>query len=195
MNVLIPVKSLSAAKSRLAGYLSLEERKKLMLQMLTHVITTIKSCETLTQIAIVTPDLLVQHLAKQNGIKILHEEKPGYNEALTYAAHHENEHPLLTIAADLPLVTTQDILQLITRAQRYDLVLARSKDGGTNALVTKQPLLIPYLFGQNSFEKYKQEAAKRKLSIGVYQSETIAFDIDTPQDLQVLQEIKRTSKS
>ena len=119
MNVLIPVKSLSAAKSRLAGYLSLEERKKLMLQMLTHVITTIKSCETITQIAIVTPDKSVIQLAKQNGIKILPEEKPGYNEALTYAAQHENEHPLLTIAADLPLVTTQDILHTVLQGARF----------------------------------------------------------------------------
>jgi len=78
----------------------------------------------------------------------------------------------------------KDIQALLKRSLDHDVVFAPSKDNGTNAILTKFPLLLPYLFGENSFETYKKEAQKRKLTVGLYNSETIAFDVDTPEDVK-----------
>jgi 2-phospho-L-lactate guanylyltransferase len=190
MNVLIPVKSLEHAKSRLNDSLSPDERKHLVLQMLDHVIDIVQSCKEITKITIVTPDEEIKNHVQKREISVLSEEKPGYNESLTKAAAHEKGNALLTIAADLPLLTTDDINHLLQLAKSHDIVLAPAKDGGTNAVFMKFALILPYLFGEHSFEYYKKTAQEKKLSVGIYQSETIAFDIDTEEDLKKFKEMK-----
>ena len=190
MNVLIPVKSLSTAKSRLNKSLSPDERKKLVIKMLDHVITVIQSCKGISQITVVTPDEKIKKHVREKGVTVLSEERPGYNESLTQAALHEKGNAVLTIAADLPLLTANDINFLLQLAKSHEVVLAPAKDGGTNAVVMKFSLLIPYLFGEKSFENYKKIAKEKNFTIGVYQSETIAFDIDTEEDLKKFQQIQ-----
>jgi len=190
MNVLIPVKSLDHAKSRLEKSLSADERKNFVLHMLDHVIGVIQSCKEITQITIVTPDDEIKKYVEPKGIKILAEEEEGYNQSLTKAAAHEKGNAVLTIAADLPLLTIDDIKHLLHLAKSHDIVLAPAKDEGTNAVFMKFSLILPYLFGKNSFEHYKKTAHEKNLSVGIYQSETIAFDIDTIEDLKKLQEMK-----
>ena len=190
MIVLIPVKSLDHAKSRLARNMSPDERIQLVLQMLDHVIATVQSCKEVTKIIIVTPDGRIKTYGEQKGVNVLMEEEPGYNESLTKAAAHEKGNALLTIAADLPLLTADDLNHLIHLAKSHDVVLAPAKDGGTNAVFMKFSLILPYLFGEHSFEQYKKTAQEKNLSVGVYQSETISFDIDTEEDLNKLQQKK-----
>lgn len=187
-HALIPVKSLKNAKSRLANNLSLEERKNLVLAMLNHVISILQSVKKISQITLVTSDQTIQEHINYDNISIFPEEKVGHNPALTVAAHHETA-TLLTISADLPLLTRDDVRQLLSLASLYDIVLAPAKDKGTNAILMK-PLALPYLFGKNSFEKYSNEAKKRNLTVGIYKSQTTAFDIDTIADFHLLQKSK-----
>ena len=50
---------------------------------------------------------------------------------------------LLTISADLPLLTPHDILELVDLSQRFEVVLAGSSDNtGTNALLVHPPLVL-----------------------------------------------------
>src|SRR5690348_10083548 len=110
MHVLIPVKSLKNAKSRLSKDFSQIERQKIVLKMLHHVIEVLTSCKEITHISLVTPDTnIIQEMGKFN-IYLVLEEKPGYNESLFYAAQKEDSNQkLLTLPADLPLITEEDI--------------------------------------------------------------------------------------
>lgn len=95
---------------------------------------------------------------------------------------------LLTISADLPLLTQKEIFTLVNEAQKYQVVLAGSSDGtGTNALLTRPPLLLPYLFGVNSLPTYIQAARSRQLSYTIYSHAHLALDIDTLEDLRRLE--------
>lgn len=97
---------------------------------------------------------------------------------------------LLTISADLPLITQEDIRALIQEAEQHQLVLVSSSDGtGTNALLTRPPLAIPYLFGINSLSAYIRAARAHHITYTLYHNTHLAFDVDTPEDIQKLENL------
>lgn len=107
------------------------------------------------------------------------------NDHLEYRPPQEG---LLTISADLPLLEQEDICALIRAAETHPIVLASSSDGtGTNALLTRPPLAIPYLFGLNSLPAYIQAAQANRLSHALVQTAHLALDIDTLADLAQLE--------
>lgn len=183
----VPVKSLARAKSRLAPYLSQSQRETLVLDMLAHVLYVLQSCDQLEQIAVVSADKRVLEQAQIWGARPMREEQPGHNAALHAAALRELSEgvtALLTISADLPLLTKDDIQAMLEQSVRFDVVLAPSLDGtGTNALLTRPPLAIPYLFGVNSLERHLRAARHRHLQSTIYSSHSLALDIDTIEDI------------
>ena len=192
---IIPVKTLSEAKSRLTGYLSLEQREQLVLAMLRHVLLILQ--ESNIDTTVVSPDAQVRSYARSRGAQTFEEEQTGHNPALTAAAQRilsqedvaDREHlALLTISADLPLLQVDEIQAMIEASQDHSVVLAASQEGtGTNALLVHPPLIVPYVFGPNSLQQFIEEAAQRNLSIKVQKSHGLSFDIDTIDDLELLQ--------
>jgi len=103
---------------------------------------------------------------------------------------------LLTISADLPLLTQADIRALIVQAERSQIVLAGSQDGtGTNAILMRPPLALPYLFGLNSLPAYVQAARQRQVSYTRVENANLALDIDTIDDLHALEQCNRVWSS
>src|SRR5581483_9122665 len=100
---------------------------------------------------------------------------------------------LLTISADLPLLSQEDVGTLLACGERSQVVLATSTDGtGTNAILMRPPLLLPYLFGPNSLPAYIQAARQRQVSYTLLQNAGLAFDIDTQEDLHELEQRSRS---
>lgn len=195
-HALIPVKKLTHAKSRLSKEMSEKARSELVLSMLKHVISVLTSCQDITKIIVVTTDEKVSKFALSLHVSVEAEKIEGHNPALTSAAKKEDKEEidgLLTISADLPLLTQDDIQKMLEFSILYDVVLAPSNDNGTNAIVLKKPLLLPYRFGKNSFEKYKDEALKREIEFVIYQNPTISFDVDTIDDVNELNKQKNNS--
>lgn len=197
MNALVPVKSLSQAKSRLADHLTLHQRQSLVLDMLHHVLSVLVESECFERITVVSPDERVLAHACEWGVRGLPEEIAGHNEALRAAARREKlsgTPGLLTISADLPVLDIKDIRQMAALAIRHDLVLAPARDEtGTNAILARPPLAAPYLFGPHSFRRYRRAAYKRGLETAIYQSIGTSLDIDTIDDLDDLYELQALS--
>ena len=196
LRAIIPVKSLSEAKSRLAPHLTQRQRETLALDMLRHVVQTLCASQEFELITVVSPDVRVLEKARVWGARASFEERSGHNPALHMAALRELSEgagALLTISADLPLLTPGDIDVMVERSTRFDVVLAPSLDGtGTNALLARPPLVVPYLFGVNSLGKHLRAARKRGLSANLYASRGLSLDIDTIEDVQ---ELARTGTS
>jgi 2-phospho-L-lactate guanylyltransferase len=196
-NALIPVKSLTLAKSRLADHLILEQRQNLVLDMLHHVLRVLLASECFTQISVVSPDARILELARAWKAQALIEEVTGHNEALHAAATRELQagtEALLTISADLPLLHVDDIHALLELSEQHDIVLAASRDGtGTNALLAHPPLALPYLFGPHSLQRYETRAKHQNLNCTVWHSIGLALDIDTIDDLDDLYELQMLS--
>jgi 2-phospho-L-lactate guanylyltransferase len=188
---LIPVKSLYEAKSRLANSLTHDQRKTLVLDMLHHVISTLLTSNVLAGVTVVSPDPLVLERAAAWGAHAQVEEEHGHNPALYAAAVRElatGATALLTISADLPLLHPCDIQGMVERSRVYDIVLAPSWEGtGTNALLARPPLALPYLFGIGSLQRYLAETEKGHLRSVLYNSIGMALDVDTIDDVELFQ--------
>lgn len=192
---IIPVKALQQAKSRLADHLSLEQREQLVLTMLRHVLIVLH--ENTIDTTVVSPDARVLSFAHSMGARVFEEEQAGHNRALQAAALRllnremivaRNDIALLTLSADLPLIQVDEIQALLEESRTHDVVLAASQEGtGTNALLVHPPLTLPYLFGPDSLQRYLAESAQRHLRTKVHKSHGLSFDIDTIDDLELLQ--------
>ncbi len=186
---LIPVKTLSEAKSRLAPYLTQHQRATLVLDMLRHVIDVLRGSKSLETISVVSPDPNVLQQVQVWGVHALLEEAQGHNPALTAAAQKElasGATALLTLSADLPLLRTYDVQQMIEQSQHYEVVLAPSYEGtGTNALLVRPPLAVPYVFGPGSLQQYQAEIQQRFLSSTLYISPGTRLDVDTIDDVHM----------
>ncbi len=186
-NALIPVKSLITAKSRLAPSLSQHQRERLVMAMLHHVLYVLLDSELFEQVSVVSSDDQVLEQAYIWGAQAITEEQHGHNQALHAAALREKTEgvtTLLTISADLPLLTTQEIRCFFEQSRQHEVVLALSRDGtGTNAILVHPPLIVPYVFGPDSLQSYIEAARQRHLRYSTYQSIGLAFDIDTIDDL------------
>jgi 2-phospho-L-lactate guanylyltransferase len=192
---IIPVKTLSEAKSRLAPHLTQHQRETLALDMLRHVVQTLCASQEFELVTVVSPDMRVLEKARIWGARASFEERSGHNPALHMAALRElaeGAGALLTISADLPLLTPGDIDIMVERSTRFDVVLAPSMDGtGTNAMLARPPLVVPYLFGVNSLEKHLRAARRRGLNSNIYASRGLSLDIDTIEDVQELERATR----
>ena len=184
---IVPVKSLAIAKSRLAPYVSHHQREILVLDMLHHVLQTLRRSELFERVSVVSADERVLAQAELWDAQALPEERDGHNPALEGAALRElaaGSTALLTISADLPLLTIRDIRTLVAQSAQYEVVLAASREGtGTNAILVRPPLALPYLFGPNSLQLHRQAATQRHLSYTIFSSCGLALDIDTIDDL------------
>lgn len=197
-DALIPVKSLSTAKSRLTSSLSQYQREKLVLDMFQHVLHVLFASEVFDRVSVVSSDLQILENAYLWGAKPILEEYHDHNQALHSAALSELSEgatKLLTISADLPLLTTQEIRSFFSRSLLYDLVLAPSREGtGTNAILVQPPLAVPYVFGLGSLQSYMNSARKKHLSFTTYQSIGLALDIDTIDDLNEAETLNNKRK-
>jgi 2-phospho-L-lactate/phosphoenolpyruvate guanylyltransferase len=196
-SALVPVKSLAQAKSRLADHLTLRQRQNLVLDMLHHVLSVLIESECFVRVAVVSPDERVLAHACEWGAYSLREEMVGHNEALRAAAESKalaETLALLTISADLPLLHRSDIQYMVELSTRHELVLAPAReDTGTNAILMRPPLVIPYLFGPRSFQRYRRAARQRNRNTAIYHSIGTALDIDIIDDLDDLYEAQALS--
>lgn len=186
-NALIPVKSLSTAKSRLASSLTQYQRERLVLDMFHHVLRVLLSSEIFERVSVVSSDQQVLENAYLWGAQAIPEEFHDHNQALHAAALKELSEgvtKLLTISADLPLLTSQEIHCFFKQSLQHEVVLAPSRDGtGTNAIMVHPPLVVPYVFGPQSLQNYVDVAKQKRLSFSKFHSIGLALDIDTIDDL------------
>lgn len=193
LNVLIPVKSFFHAKSRLSKLLDDAKRQDLVIMMLTNVLSSLQNIAEIEKITLVTKDKKIQEFATTQHVDVFTPQEESHNDALSEAAmQQESSMPLLTISADLPLVTSQDIQDMITFCSDHSIVLAPAKDAGTNAIIMSKPLLIPYMFGQNSFQKYNEFAISHGLSVCSNTNPALAFDLDTEEDLKTFHNMRKS---
>jgi 2-phospho-L-lactate guanylyltransferase len=196
-SALVPVKALAQAKSRLADHLTLRQRQNLVLDMLHHVLSVLIESECFARVAVVSPDERVLAHTREWGAYSLCEEVAGHNEALRAAAESKalaETSALLTISADLPFLHSNDIQRMVELSAGHDLVLAPAREGtGTNAILMRPPLVVPYLFGPRSFQHYQRAARQRSQNTAIYHSIGTALDIDIIDDLDDLYEAQALS--
>lgn len=193
---IVPVKPLRRGKSRLASVLSEDERTELNRSMLVNTIKTLKAVPEIDMILVVSRDPAALALAREYDARtVLEDGSPELNTALRRASKVAQAYQameILVIPADLPLVKPEDIqLFLKHSGNPPEVIIApdRRKDG-TNALFINPADLIEFKYGKNSFNIHLDLAKKANARVEVVDMDSIALDLDLPEDLELLKKLE-----
>ncbi|MSO85331.1 MAG: hypothetical protein EXR02_00530 [Rhodospirillales bacterium] len=201
---LVPVRAFPEGKKRLAPLMSPEERAMLAKTMLEDVLDCLGRSPAVEGIAVVTDDADAAALALDHGARVLPdapEPNGGLNASLAGAAAWlRATHPgrgasfdargvkparpgraTLIIHADLPAATPEDIAALV--AEDAEIVLARAHDGGTNAMLLRPGVSLPFAFGPESCARHQAAARAAGLSVAVVERPGLSLDLDRPEDV------------
>lgn len=189
VTVVIPLKPLNVAKSRLATELAPMERRDLVLEMF-HAVLSGALASKANQVIVLTTDTQVGALAEQAGALWVIEPGQGLNASLTYAfdlCWKRGQSPLF-LPADLPRLQAQHVDGILAEwgGDRKLVISPSADERGTNALLLPRDCPLELRFGTDSFLKHTAQASQKGIRWSVYHSDALGFDIDTPEDLQIL---------
>lgn len=206
----VPAKDPARAKSRLAPVLPPSARRDLALRLLERTLAVLAGVPGCQQRLVISAADEPLAIARRQGALALREapwprqQQPGpwprtgavlgesgesaLNTALDQATRHATQHgaeAVLILPADLPLL---DLPAVIALAARLDgprgVVLAPDRlHIGTNALLVRPPLALPFQFGADSFQRHQVGARESGVPLQVLEQPALALDLDTPEDL------------
>jgi 2-phospho-L-lactate guanylyltransferase len=186
---LVPLKSGAQAKSRLAGVLDPEQRAHLFFALAKHVIATLRSCESIDAVAVVTSSTEVAKFATALGaMPILQRKDVGMSPALLWALHGLQEaqpRRVLMLPGDLPLISAAAVNAMVDAADTgASVVIAPDRHReGTNALLCSPPHALTPRFGHRSFERHLADARAQGLVTRILEVDELALDLDCLDDL------------
>ncbi|MEW6579644.1 MAG: 2-phospho-L-lactate guanylyltransferase [Chloroflexota bacterium] len=186
---IVPVKPLSRAKSRLAGVLSAEQRQYLATQLLLRTVRLLLPLPHIQGVLVISRDTQALAMARDLGAQTVQESgAPELNNALlraTQASRVWGSEAVLVVPADIPLLSAEDIGMVVDMGRYHNSVVLvpDRREQGTNLLLVRPPGIIPYAFGENSFNRHQYYAREAGATVLVHRSESASLDIDTPDDL------------
>ncbi len=189
---IVPVKPLRRGKSRLSGILSVEERTKLNRNMLSNILTCVRNVSQIDYFIVISYDPTTLALARELGAKTVLESRiTNLNRALrkaTAAAKAFNSTQVLILPADLPLINKVDLNSFIQlRGNPPEIIISSDyRQNGTNALLVNPIGALDYDFGEWSYKKHIEQAEHKRLRIGISNIESFKYDLDIPEDLELL---------
>jgi 2-phospho-L-lactate/phosphoenolpyruvate guanylyltransferase len=184
--LIVAVKRLAAAKTRLAPVFSARTREKVVLAMLIDTLTAAVAVEALGSITVITPDEIAAAAAAELGADVLADPTPeGHRDPLNHAiaaaerSVAESFSNIVVLQGDLPALQTQELREAIAaaRQQRRSFVADRLATG-TSALFAFGTSLEPQ-FGSGSSARHRRSGAIELT--GAWPG--LRCDVDTPADL------------
>lgn len=194
---IVPVAPLSRVKTRLSALLSQLERSRLVLCMLSDVVTALKATSPIQETIVVTSDDKVADYATSLGVRTLIERHPPELNAALVLATSEllNEFPdyaSLIVPVDIPMLdaaSLMEVIRLADEAQGSIVIAAPSNNGGTNLLLRLPSDIISPSFGEDSFAIHRRKALSKGIHFEEYKTGQISLDIDTADDLYEFMDI------
>lgn len=190
VGLIIAVKRLAVAKTRLAPVFSAPTRERVVLAMLLDTIAAAAKEPSLRGITVVTPDGVAAEAARQLGADVLADPTPDghpdpLNNAIVAAEAVVGSAPdapsnVVVLQGDLPALQTQELTQAIAAARAHRRSFVADRHGsGTVALFAFGSPLEP-AFGPDSARRHRHSGAVELT--GPWPG--MRCDIDTPEDLQ-----------
>jgi len=192
--LVLPLKSLRDGKTRLAGVLETSERAALISGLLEHVLDQAAQFPGLEQTILVSACAEARACAARYGTRVLEEKVPGLNPALEQAritARAAGATKMLVAPCDLPLLTADDLRCLAAAASLQAIAIAADRAGtGTNGLCLPASAHFEFAFGVESYVRHRMAVERLGLRIATVERPGLAFDVDTPEDLQRLRSLE-----
>jgi 2-phospho-L-lactate guanylyltransferase len=187
--LIIAVKRLTAAKTRLAPVFAAATRESVVLAMLIDTLTAAAKVTSLRGITVVTPDELAADTARGLGAVVLADPTPDHHPdplnnaiAAAEAAIAQSPDPpsnVVALQGDLAALQAQELAEAIAAARAHTRSFVSDRHGsGTAALFAFGVPLQPH-FGPDSAERHRHSGAIELT--GPWPG--LRCDIDTPDDL------------
>ena len=189
--VVVPVRALEGAKSRLGAVLDAEERRELVELLLRRTVEAAVAARGVDLVVVVSHDPAALAVGANAGAEPIAQQSSGLNPALVEARKALNGRiaRLLVLPGDVPGITPGDVEALLTAADVAAeaglpvVALAPDRHGrGTNALLLDPPGVIEPAFGGDSRDAHAGLAAAAG-AVFVEVPDILALDVDTPDDL------------
>lgn len=185
VTLLIAVKRLAAAKTRLAPVFTAPTREAVVLAML---VDTIAAASAVAAVTVVTPDEVAADAARRLGARVVTDPTPpGHHDPLNNAitAAESELRPITTnivvLQGDLPALQSRELAEAITAARANPRSFVGDRHGtGTSALFAFGVPLDPR-FGPDSAQRHRHSGAIELTG----RWPGLRCDIDTPDDLMV----------
>jgi 2-phospho-L-lactate guanylyltransferase len=188
IGLVIAVKRLAAAKTRLAPVFSAATREGVVLAMMVDTIKAALAVPALKVVTVVTPDQVAAEAALELGAHVLSDPTPdGHRNPLNNAISaaeaviRESAPNIVALQGDLPALQPQELAEAIAAARGYPRSFVGDRHGtGTSALFALGVPLAPQ-FGPDSARRHQHSGAIELT--GAWPG--LRCDIDTPDDLLV----------
>ncbi|MCW2520065.1 MAG: 2-phospho-L-lactate guanylyltransferase [Mycobacterium sp.] len=186
VGLIIAVKRLDAAKTRLASAFAPGTRVGVVLAMLIDTVVAASAVPAVRQITVVTPDNAAAAAVRQLGARVITDPTPcGHadplNNALSLAeaAIRAETSNIIVLQGDLPALQPGELAEAIADARRHARSFVTDRHGtGTSALFTFGVPLDPR-FGTDSAQRHADSGAVELTAAWP----GLRCDIDTPDDL------------
>jgi len=190
--LLVPVKALDQAKTRLSDSLGPSERSVLAWMLLKRVLREGAKVPDVQRRVVVTMYAPAMRLARRMGWEVLAEDEQTSESVSVDRASERLEaegiDAVLRLPLDLPLVCSEDVRRLVRLGQAgMDAVLVPSRSGeGTNAVWRSPPTLFPSRFGEGSLRAHAGDARAVTAAMAIVPMERLGLDVDDSADLAEL---------
>jgi 2-phospho-L-lactate/phosphoenolpyruvate guanylyltransferase len=189
---IVPVKGFSSANGRLNGLLDEEERTRLAESLFLDLIVKLPRSRCIDDVLVVTSDASVARQAGWFGHKVLVQDADeGHAEAAAagaLVAMADGARRVAMLPVDCPMLDTDELDAHLGRSPRTALIVPDRHGTGTNALMLNPPDLFVPAFGPDSCARHVTRARATRQSFALEQVESLATDLDTPEDFTLLRD-------
>jgi 2-phospho-L-lactate guanylyltransferase len=190
---IVPVSSLSEAKSRLGEPLDPEERAELVRALLRRTVDAAMAARHLAGVVVVSKDADLLSESRSLGAATLVQGGGNLNNGLDQArlSVAPVATAVLVLPVDLPMISAAEIDGLVEAADVASLrsptlplvvLVPDHHRTGTNALLISPPTAIQFHFGEGSRAAHAAAAAAAHATYEEVQG-ALTFDVDTAEDL------------
>lgn len=177
--VVIPVKTFTVAKGRLAGALTDNERESLARTCAEGVVAAAAPWP----VFVVCTHDDVARWAESLGATVVRQHSPGLNGAVRdgrAAAHAAGCDHVLVAHSDLPLAVSFAHVPV----EGHVVLVPDRHDDGTNVMCLPADVDFEFRYGTGSFAAHLEESVARGIPHRVMRDDALSLDLDTADDLR-----------
>ena len=194
---IVPMKPLALGKSRLSQDLTNDQRMALssnllrrVLRALAEPIPGISTASLVEHTWVVGGDPNIRKVAEDSGASWHEEAGSDINETinLSFQRAFKEGKAALFLPGDLPFIKPRDIYGMVGASGHLkNVTLAPARQGGgTNGILVVPDLAQTFeaQLGADSFKRHLSQASSKQISVAIYYSPGLGFDLDTYDDLR-----------
>ena len=181
-SVVVPVKKLAEAKTRLRGWLPPGQHRRLVLAMAQDTVRAVLACPLVAEAIVVTDDPAVSGRMRALGaVPVPDRPDAGLNPALAYGATVATGPWVAALAADLPALRPAHLAGALRAAVAAGerCFVPDAAGGGTTLLAAPPGTALDARFGPDSAAQHAASGARRLAG----EWPTLRRDVDTVDDL------------